>query len=120
MERTIYNVRLKASQSSSQLSNLIQIKNEYYNMNRFPLLFFMFSMLVSTESYSQRLMENLDRGVIAVRKPGGAVFVSWRLLGTESYDLEFNVYRSIGTKKFQKLNKNPVSQATNIDLVPNI
>ncbi|MFS8586461.1 MAG: rhamnogalacturonan lyase, partial [Acidimicrobiia bacterium] len=41
---------------------------------------------------SGRLMENLGRGLVAVKVEGG-VFVSFRLLATEPLDLEFNVYR---------------------------
>lgn len=39
-----------------------------------------------------RLVECLDRGVIAVPKDGDA-FISWRLLGTESSGTAFNLYR---------------------------
>ncbi len=40
-----------------------------------------------------RQMEALGRGLVAV-KTGDGVFLSWRLLGTESYDTSFNVYRN--------------------------
>ena len=40
-----------------------------------------------------RQMEALDRGLVAVKTNDG-VFLSWRLLGTESYDTSFNVYRN--------------------------
>lgn len=62
--------------------------------------------------YSQRVMEKLDRGVVAVRDSLGNVFVSWRLLGTESPDLAFNVYRKIGGGKTVKLNKTLVTKTT--------
>jgi rhamnogalacturonan endolyase len=52
-------------------------------------------------------MENLCRGVVAVRVSGGN-FVSWRLLGYEPDDIAFNVYRD-GTK----LNAAPIDDATN-------
>jgi len=39
-----------------------------------------------------RLVEKLDRGVVALAMAKG-VFVSWRLLGTEPDDVRFNVYR---------------------------
>lgn len=38
-------------------------------------------------------MEALDRGLVAV-KSGNGIFLSWRLLGTESYGTSFNVYRN--------------------------
>lgn len=62
-------------------------------------------------------MENLNRGVSAVRTTDGKVFVSWRLLGTEPQDLTFNVYRSNGdmkggNDKSFKLNEKPVTKTT--------
>lgn len=41
---------------------------------------------------AQRMMETLDRGLVAVKTSGG-VFLSWRIDGTEYYDTEYNVYR---------------------------
>ncbi len=40
-----------------------------------------------------RNMENLDRGVVAVKTDDG-VFISWRRLGTEPADTNFEVYRN--------------------------
>ena len=61
---------------------------------------------------AQRLMENLDRGVAAVRSADGKVFVSWRLLGTEPGDLAFNLYRAVENGKAEKINKQPVLKTT--------
>ncbi len=41
-----------------------------------------------------RVMGNLGRGVVAVHLPDGAVFISWRLLGTDSASIAFNLYRT--------------------------
>lgn len=56
---------------------------------------------------SGRLMENLGRGLVAVKVEGG-VFVSFRLLATEPLDLEFNVYRGD-----TRLNAAPLTGGTN-------
>ncbi len=56
---------------------------------------------------AQRLMENLGRGVVAVNKGDGRVFVSWRLLGTEPDDLAFNLYRTTGDGPPVRLNQEP-------------
>ena len=64
-------------------------------------------------TYAQRAMEWLDRGVVAVRNTDGSVFVSWRLLGTEPDNISFNLYRSKGSGKLQKLNLKPITGATN-------
>jgi rhamnogalacturonan endolyase len=63
---------------------------------------------------AQRQMENLDRGVVAVRNPQGNVFVSWRLLATEPQNTAFNVYRIIGNGKAEKINKTVVAATTHI------
>ena len=44
------------------------------------------------QSQAQRFMENLDRGLVAVKVDKG-VFLSWRILGTEYKTAGFNVYR---------------------------
>jgi rhamnogalacturonan endolyase len=54
-----------------------------------------------------RQAEYLDRGVVAVQTEAG-VFLSWRLLGDESYETGFNVYRD-----GRKLNRRPLSDTTN-------
>ncbi|MEO5564311.1 MAG: hypothetical protein ABIR18_12775, partial [Chitinophagaceae bacterium] len=77
-----------------------------------PILTFIL-LMICTSVFSQRMMETLDRGVAAVRNPEGKVFVSWRLLGTEPADLSFNLYRSIGNGKVEKLNKVPITKTTN-------
>ncbi len=46
----------------------------------------------SAFSATARQMENLDRGVVAVKVSTG-VFVSWRVLGTETADVTYNLYR---------------------------
>ena len=69
------------------------------------------SMLSAIATHAQRLMENLDRGVAAVRTADGKVFVSWRLLGTESNDLAFNLY-CVANRKTEKLNKSPIDKVT--------
>ncbi|WUI10310.1 rhamnogalacturonan lyase [Micromonospora sp. NBC_00421] len=52
-------------------------------------------------------MENLDRGLISVRSGSGNL-VSWRLLGTETSGVSFNLYRGS-----TKVNASPLTGATN-------
>ena len=42
---------------------------------------------------AQRQMERLDRGVVAICQEQSQVYVGWRLLGTDSDGVTFNVYR---------------------------
>jgi rhamnogalacturonan endolyase len=59
-----------------------------------------------------RQVENLGRGVVAINQGQGKVFVSWRLLGTESDSIAFNVYRTSGTSQPIKLNQMPITKST--------
>jgi rhamnogalacturonan endolyase len=60
-----------------------------------------------TTSARPRQAELLDRGVVAVKTDAG-VFVSWRLLGDESYGAAFDVYRD-GVK----ITAAPLAETTN-------
>ncbi|OYX84834.1 MAG: hypothetical protein B7Y83_06875, partial [Flavobacteriales bacterium 32-34-25] len=69
--------------------------------------------LSSTLLFSQRQMESLDRGLIAV-KENGHFYVGWRVLGTDADNLAFNLYRKSGTKAAIRVNDQPISGATNL------
>ena len=43
-------------------------------------------------SFAQRTTDKLDRGLVAMKASTG-VYLSWRLLGSEYYDVTYNVYR---------------------------
>ena len=60
----------------------------------------------------QHVMENLGRGVVALRTTDTHVYVGWRLLGTDPVDLAFNVYRSTGGGPAVKLNAAPLLATT--------
>lgn len=47
---------------------------------------------ISVQAASARYMENLDRGLVAMKTADG-VYLSWRLSGTENYNSSFTVYR---------------------------
>ncbi|MDQ0229238.1 rhamnogalacturonan lyase family protein [Metabacillus malikii] len=55
----------------------------------------------------KRQMEDLTRAPVAVKTEEG-VYVSWRLLGTDSDDISFNVYRD-----GKKINSSPIKASTN-------
>ncbi len=50
-------------------------------------------LLLSVTVSAQRVMDNLDRGVVAVKVNNG-VFVSWRIQAEEYYDVTYNLYRN--------------------------
>jgi len=67
----------------------------------------------------QRIEENLNRGLVAAKAADGkGIYLSWRLLKTDTKDISFNVYRSVNGKA-KKLNNKPVSATTDFtDIAP--
>jgi hypothetical protein len=59
-----------------------------------------------------RQMENLGRGVVAVRT-GSNIFISWRLLALDPAGIGFNVYRSAAGGTAVKLNSSVLTGGTN-------
>ena len=57
-------------------------------------------------------MEYLDRGLIAVPVGENEVYIGWRMLGTESDDTVFNLYRSSNGQSV-KLTETPLTSSTN-------
>lgn len=74
--------------------------------NRFLLLLMLTCLSLSVQA--QRKVENLDRGVVAVRTSSGGVFVSWRFLATDPEETLFNLYaKSPVASNYAKLNATP-------------
>ncbi|MCA9239961.1 MAG: hypothetical protein KDA37_07170, partial [Planctomycetales bacterium] len=76
-----------------------------------------------------RQVEDLDRGVIAMRRSSTQVYLGWRLLGNDPQDIAFNVYRFGGgggplglptvSVPGVKLNAQPLTQTTDfVDTPP--
>ena len=78
------------------------------NINRKISILMALLFLMAGPAFSQRYMEDLSRGVVAVRTSSSEVFVSWRMLGTDPSDVGFNLYR--GTTL---LNSTPITGSTN-------
>ncbi len=49
-------------------------------------------MLVVSATFAQRLTDRLDRGLVA-QKVSGGIYLNWRILAHEYYDVTYNVYR---------------------------
>jgi rhamnogalacturonan endolyase len=61
-----------------------------------------------------RPLENLGRGVVAIRATERSVLVTWRLLGLDPSDIAFNVYRTSGDDDEEALlNEEPLTWKTN-------
>lgn len=71
-------------------------------------------ILVTVPSFlfAQRQMENLDRGLVAIKTGDHAAFVSWRLFNEDPEDLAFNVYRKNGKGEIAKVNAEPIHEVT--------
>ncbi|HEX8144064.1 MAG TPA: Ig-like domain-containing protein, partial [Pyrinomonadaceae bacterium] len=70
-------------------------------------------LLFASVAQAQYLMENLGRGMVAVRQNSNSVYIGWRLLGTDSPDIAFNLYRATGGGQALMLNSAPIAFTTN-------
>jgi rhamnogalacturonan endolyase len=57
---------------------------------------------------AQRQMENLGRGLVALKKDSRTVYLTWRVLGLDPPDIGFNVYRSTDGGMPVKVNGSPL------------
>lgn len=77
---------------------------------KIQLLISLFLLIIIANSKilsGQMQVERLDRGAVAISKENG-VFLSWRLLANEPFDLGFNLYRD-----GKLLNSSPITEVTN-------
>lgn len=72
-------------------------------------------IIAGSQANAQRRMENLGRGLIAMRKTNDTVYIGWRMLGTEPEGIAFNLYRQSGSGKPVRLNKEPITESTNFE-----
>ena len=70
-------------------------------------------LLCVTPAKAQRQMENLTRGIVAVKQPDDNVYIGWRLFGTDPDEVAFNLYRVAGGGEPIKVNKEPITRSTN-------
>ena len=68
-----------------------------------PLVLLLLCFICFSACAQQRLMENLDRGLIAIPQQDGSVAVSWRVLGTDPDALTFNLYRKTAAQEPVKI-----------------
>jgi fibronectin-binding autotransporter adhesin len=67
---------------------------------------------------AQRQMEQLNRGVVAVRKSSTQIYVGWRLWGHDPAGVAFNLYRSTNGGAATKLNASPITATTDFTDAP--
>jgi rhamnogalacturonan endolyase len=76
------------------------------------VLFSLLTLFVAFSSIAQRQMEYLNRGMVAVHQGNDSVYVGWRMLGTDTENIAFNLYRSTGKNAAVKLNEVPITATT--------
>lgn len=69
----------------------------------------------SGDAFPARYVESLDRGVVAINKGSGNVYVGWRLLGNDSPNVAFNLYRVYGNSAPVKRNATPITATTDFN-----
>jgi rhamnogalacturonan endolyase len=73
-------------------------------------------LAITTSQVRAQTLENLDRGEIALVKEAGKIFVSWRLLISDSEEIEFDIYRKdIGFSEYEMINKRPIGTTCYLD-----
>jgi fibronectin-binding autotransporter adhesin len=81
-------------------------------LHKLLLISFCLSVTFSLHSYGQRKVEKLGRGVVAINRGGGKVYISWRFLVQDPEDIGFNIYRSVGGATAEKLNTSLITTST--------
>jgi rhamnogalacturonan endolyase len=61
---------------------------------------------------SERVREDMDRGIVSIKNSDGSVYIGWRLLYADPDNITFDVYRRSGSGNPVKLNSQPVAQTT--------
>lgn len=72
------------------------------------VVFFSVIAVFAAAGYCQYQVEDLNRGVVAVSRDNGGVYIGWRMLGTDPEDIAFNVYRD-----GSRINDQPLTESTN-------
>ncbi|WP_071790460.1 rhamnogalacturonan lyase [Sphingobacterium deserti] len=62
---------------------------------------------------AQRLVEFLDRGLVALKTTEKSTFLSWRLLATDDFEKQFALYRQYAGEQRVRLHEKPLDKGTN-------
>ena len=83
-------------------------------IRRFISLLLLIALAGVPMARAQRQMENLGRGVVAMRTSSTQVYIGWRMLGDDPSAVGFNLYRSLAGAAATKLNgSTPITSSTN-------
>lgn len=79
-------------------------------MRKAPIIFLSILFFCLQNASAQRMMEKIDRSLVAIPAGIDSVFLSWRLLNTDPEQIAFNLYRN-----GQLLNPTPLETTNYID-----
>jgi len=78
-----------------------------------PALLLLVSLVIFAQAtIAQRVMEKLNRALVAVPDVNGKAFLSWRSLAADNEKLSFNLYRQEKGAKKIKINASPIISTT--------
>lgn len=78
-----------------------------------PVIFLLLVLALNTRvTIAQRVMEKLNRALVAVPDGAGKAFLSWRCLAADPENLSFNLYRQEKGAKKIKINASPIVSVT--------
>ena len=78
------------------------------------LMLLSFLLVLTLNSFAQRQLEKLDRGVVAIYKSNGQALVTWRIFGNDSPDIGFNVYAKVNGGSAVKKNSAVIKGKSNL------
>ena len=99
-------LHVSCKQQTTLKNNLLDRTTPF--LQRLLLLVFPI-FLFSLQLQAQRMVEKLNRGLVAVRTSDSTVYVGWRMFGTDPKEIAFNLYRN-----GKKVNENPITSSTNL------
>ena len=82
-------------------------------MKKILNLFLLLSLFGFLSCNAQRMMEKLDRGLVAIPAGQDSTFLSWRMLTDDPESIAFNLYRN-----GELINENPLITTNYLDLSP--
>lgn len=84
----------------------------YKSFSVFLVLFGLNCSVNLSDVFGQRQMEDLNRGLVAVRTSENSSFISWRLLEKDDYDTPFYLYRQYGNGRAELITDEPLTEGT--------
>lgn len=77
---------------------------------------YIFCVFLLDVNSAQRIQERLDRGLIAIARERGGIYLSWRLFTTDPPSITFHLYRVDKNGRKERISKEPIKNTNFIDL----